>query len=350
MFDGARSSRQGSLLAFFAAVSFGATTPFIERAGRGLGALSTAALLYAGACLSAFVLGRLFPSVGAPLKRAHVGRLVWVALFGAGIAPTLFTWGLQRSGATVGSLLLNLEAVFTALCAWVLFREQVGARLKAALGLICLGGITLGLGEPLRNAGSALGVLAICGATLAWSIDNALTRGLAELDPVRVVAGKGALGAVLTSVTAVALGEPVPGLPAAFALLVCGATGYGVSLRLYLSAQRRLGAARTGAIFALAPFIGAALAWTLGDKLPGPWSALSAALFGLGVLLQVTERHGHGHVHPALEHEHPHRHDDGHHSHPHDPPIHGEHSHPHRHERLEHEHAHTPDVHHGHAH
>jgi len=340
----------GTGLAVLAALGFGVTTPIVERAGRGLGAFSTAALLYAGACLSAFVLGRLSPSSGAPLRRAHLLRLVAIAFVGAGIAPTLLAWGLQRAGATTGSLLLNLEAVFTVFLAWVVYREPIGRRVVAALALMVLAGLALTFDLASSAGWSALGALAIAGATAAWALDNTLTRGLAEQDPVRIVAGKAALGALLTGTIALSLAEPLPGVRATLVLLACGATGYGLSLRLYLLAQRRIGAARTGSIFAVAPFVGAALAWTMGDRSLGAWTLVSAALFGAGVVLHATERHRHRHAHHAVEHDHAHRHDDGHHDHVHEPPFVGEHSHPHRHEHVEHDHDHAPDVHHEHVH
>src|SRR5258706_3319934 len=152
---------------------------------------------------------------------------------------------------------------------------------------------------------SALGVAAVAWATLAWGADTTLTRALAERDPLEVVAGRGLLGAACTGIAALAWEEAGPSLVAVVALLACGATGYGASLRLYLLAQRRIGAARTGSVFALAPFIGAALAFALGDRTPGPWTIAAAALFGLGVVLHATERPEHGHVHEAIEHEHP---------------------------------------------
>ncbi|MCW5807896.1 MAG: DMT family transporter, partial [Deltaproteobacteria bacterium] len=180
--------------------------------------------------------------------------------------------------------------------------------------------------------------------------DNTLTRPLAERDPREVVAAKGALGAAITGAVALAAGERSPALVPALALLACGATGYGFSLRLYLLAQRRIGAGRTGSVFALAPFVGAAIAFALGDRAGGPWTAAAAALFAAGVWLHATERHGHAHVHEPVEHDHPHRHDDGHHDHAHVPPVEGEHSHVHHHDRLEHAHDHAPDIHHTHDH
>jgi drug/metabolite transporter (DMT)-like permease len=340
----------GAVLALLAALSFGATTPFVERAGRGLGPFTTAALLYAGACLSSLVAARVWPCSGAPLRRGHVARLLAIALIGAGVAPTLLAWGLQRAGATTGALLLNLEAVFTVAFAWALYREPIGRRVLLALGLMGLGGLALTLDAASSAAWSALGALAIAAATAAWALDNTLTRGLAEQRPDSVVASKAALGAALTGTAALAFGERLPGAWAALGLLACGAAGYGLSLRLYLLAQRRIGAARTGSIFAVAPFVGAALAWTIGDTRPGKWTVASAVLFAAGVALHVTERHTHAHAHPQLEHEHVHRHDDGHHAHAHDPPCAGEHAHSHHHDPVAHDHEHAPDVHHEHTH
>jgi drug/metabolite transporter (DMT)-like permease len=339
----------GTLLAALAAASFGATTPLLARAGAGVGPLTSAALLYAGAAASSLAFRPREPE-GAPLTREHLPRLALVALFGAALAPTLLAWGLQRAGATAGSLLLNLEALFTVALAALVHREPIGRRVAVAATLMALGGAALTLGAAADPHFGAAGALAVVGATGAWALDNTLTRPLADLDPSRVVIAKGIFGALCTGTLALALREPWPRGGAVTALLACGATGYGLSLRLYLLAQRRIGAARTGSLFALAPFVGAAVAWALGDPSPTNVTLAAAALFAIGVALHATEEHGHRHEHPATEHDHAHRHDDGHHDHAHDPPVLGEHSHPHRHEHVEHEHAHGPDLHHDHGH
>jgi drug/metabolite transporter (DMT)-like permease len=340
----------GALLALLAAISFGLTTPVVAWAGRDLGPFTTGALLYGGAALSALALRLVGGRSTAPLRRSDAPRLGAVALAGAAIAPTLLAWGLQRAGATVGSLLLNLEAVFTVLLAHLIYREPIGRRVAVAVVLMVAGGAALASDAMTSSEWTLLGALAIAGATLAWATDNTLTRPLADRDPVEVVGAKASLGTACTVVAALVAGEPAPHATPALALLACGATGYGLSLRFYLLAQRRIGAARTGSVFALAPFIGAALAWVLGDRIAGPWTLAAAALFLVGVYLHVTEQHRHHHVHEALAHDHPHRHDDGHHDHVHDVPVAGEHAHPHRHAWLEHEHDHGPDLHHGHDH
>jgi drug/metabolite transporter (DMT)-like permease len=212
------------------------------------------------------------------------------------------------------------------------------------------GGVALALDASIASSVGLAGAIAVAGATLGWAIDNTLTRPLAERDPTRVIAAKAGLGAAVSCTIAIARGEPWPAVAHTSALLACGATGYGLSLRLYLLAQRRIGAGRTGSVFALAPFVGAAVAWATGGGALGAWGAVALALFGLGVWLHVGEHHGHAHVHDSLDHEHPHRHDDGHHTHAHDPPFTGEHTHAHHHDRIEHAHDHAPDVHHSHTH
>jgi drug/metabolite transporter (DMT)-like permease len=340
----------GVLLAVAAAVAFGLTTPVIAWAGTDAGPLTTASLLYAGAVVAALAMRIRRKPSGSRLGRGDLPRVVAIAVAGAAIAPTCLAWGLTRAGATAGSLVLNFEAVLTVLLAWLLYREPLGRRVIVAVVVMAAAGTLLALDASARSTTGLLGAIAVTAATVCWAIDNTLMRPLAERDPLHVIAAKGALGAALTGTIALVRGEPTPQLATIAALVACGATGYGVSLRLYLLAQRRIGAARTGSVFALAPFVGAGIAWILGDRDATILTAVAAGGFGIGVYLHISEQHGHTHVHEPTEHEHAHRHDDGHHDHDHDPPVLGEHTHRHAHARRAHSHEHAPDVHHDHSH
>ena len=273
-----------------------------------------------------------------------------MAAFGAVIGPVALAWGLQNTSGTSASLMLTLEALFTAVLAWRLYRETMDGRVWTAMALLLAGGMVLVLDQGREGGAQLWGLLAVLLATAAWGVDNTLSRALAERDPSQVVMVKALLGATATSLLAVALGEPLPSAGAALALFAVGASGYGLSLRFYLLAQRAFGAARTGSVFAFAPFIGAALAVALGDRSASGLMALGSVLMLAGVALHLAESHAHEHEHEALEHEHAHRHDDGHHTHLHDPMPVGEHSHRHRHEPLRHAHPHVPDAHHLHRH
>ena len=343
---------RGALLALLAAALFGLSTPLVQQFGSGLGAFSTAALLYAGAA-AVGLLSRRRIDREARLQRADLPRLLAMAGFGAVLGPVALAWGLQHTSGTSASLMLTLEALFTAVLAWRLYRETMDGRVWAAMALLLAGGMLLVFDQGLRSGpgGAQLwGLLAVLLATAAWGVDNTLSRALAERDPGQVVLAKALLGVTATATLALAFGEPLPTAGAALALFGIGATGYGLSLRLYLLAQRAFGAARTGSVFAFAPFVGAALAWALGDRSASAAMALGSLLMLAGVVLHLAESHGHEHRHEALEHEHAHGHEEGHHDHLHDPRVTGEHSHAHRHEPLRHGHAHVPDAHHGHRH
>ncbi len=332
-----------------AAGLFGISTPLVQRAGNGLGAFGTAALLYAGAALVGALLRRPVNREAA-LRRADLPRLGWMALFGAAIGPVALAWGLQHTSGTSASLTLALEALFTALLARMLYREVMDRRVWTAMFLLLAGGVVLVIDRGMLGGVQLLGLCAVLAATAAWGIDNTLSRALAERDPGQVVLGKSVLGAAATAVLAWAVEEPAPGAWAVVFLLAIGAAGYGLSLRLYLLAQRAFGAARTGSVFAFAPFIGALLAIALGDRALSWGMAAGAGLMLAGVALHLMESHGHDHLHEALEHEHAHRHDDGHHDHAHDPVPGSAHSHLHRHDFQQHAHPHVPDAHHGHRH
>jgi drug/metabolite transporter (DMT)-like permease len=275
---------RGTLLAALAAVSFGLTTPFTKILSRGSGPFATASLLYLGAALAS--VGR--STSASPLGRPYLGRLVAVALLGALAAPALLAWGLQRSGAAEASLCLNFEALFTVGLAWLVFREPIGGRVLAAALLMFSGGLVVALAPGATHHGG-IGLLSIVLATLAWALDNTLTRPLADLDPRAVVRAKAGLGAALSAGLSLLGGEARPPLAAALGLLVVGALGYGVSLRLYLTAQRQMGAARTGSVFALAPFVGALLSPIAGEVQSPARLLVAGLLFLGGVWLHATE-------------------------------------------------------------
>jgi drug/metabolite transporter (DMT)-like permease len=350
---------RGGALALLAAALFGISTPLVQRAGAGVGAFTTAALLYFGAALIGALLREPVEREAA-LRRGDLPRLAWMALFGAAIGPVALAWGLQHTSGTSGSLMLALEALFTVVLARLLYREVMDARVWAAMLLLLAGGVVLVLDRGTTGGAQLLGLLAVMAATAAWGLDNTLSRALAERDPGQVVLGKSLLGAAATAALALAAGEPWPSGGAALALVAIGAAGYGLSLRLYLLAQRAFGAARTGSVFAFAPFIGALLAIALGDRSASWGMAAGGALMLAGVALHLAESHGHEHAHEAMEHEHAHRHDDGHHGHSHEhEPEHqhaqgampeGVHSHRHLHVPLVHVHPHVPDAHHAHRH
>jgi drug/metabolite transporter (DMT)-like permease len=313
-----------------------------------------AALLYLGSGLG-LSLWRLVRRGSQPARLA-AGEWPWFAgavLCGGVIGPVLLMWGLARLPASGAALLLNAEAVFTALIAWWVFRENVDRRIAAGMLAIVAGAVLLSWpGDASFGGGSpALAALAVLGACLAWGIDNNLTRKVSLADAAWLASIKGLAAGATNLVLALALGAAWPAPPLLAAALVVGLLAYGVSLVLFVLALRHLGTARTGAYFGVAPFFGAGVAvLALGEPVT-PTLLLAGALMALGVWLHLSERHDHEHEHELLEHAHAHTHD-SHHQHDHDAPVAAGvvHTHAHRHAPLRHRHAHFPDAHHRHGH
>ncbi len=340
---------RGAILALFAALLFGASIPFIQRVGVGVSAWMTASILYAGAAFTGLLL-RTTSTKEAALKREHYPRLLLMALCGAVIGPVALAWGLQHTSGMGASLMLTLEAVFTMFLSRLFYHEQIDRRVGLAITLLTLGSGLLVFDRAENGAIQVIGLMAVMGATLAWAVDNMISRALADLDPGQVVLGKATMGSVCSLIIAAILGETSVSVSAGISLFLIGAAGYGLSLHFYLKAQRVFGATRTGSVFAAAPFIGAVIAFGLGERGITAWLIGGAVLMAIGVVLHITEQHEHKHKHEVLEHEHAHSHDDGHHNHTHLTLPLGVHSHQHKHKIIRHSHSHTPDLHHSHKH
>ena len=347
-----RIAQSGVLSAFVAAVLFGASTPLAKLLLEQMDPWLLAAVLYLGSGIGLWFV-RLALRSPTPKLSLHDWRWMLLAvLLGGIIAPVLLVFGLRGMSGSGASLLLNAEAVLTAVVAWVVFKENVDRRVALGLACIVVGGIVLGWGETA--GGSWLSALAIVGACLGWALDNNFTRKVALTDASFVAMVKGLVAGTTNLVIALALGATVPSAFVVGSAAVLGFACYGVSLVLFILALRHVGTARAGAYFAVAPFFGATLSvLSLGEPITVPL-ILAGALMALGVWLHVSEQHSHYHEHDASSHSHWHSHgtDDDHHNHPHDEliPSMTHHSHQHEHRAHAHAHPHAPDAHHGHKH
>ncbi|MDO8458962.1 MAG: EamA family transporter [Burkholderiaceae bacterium] len=343
----------GVLAALASAFLFGAGTPLAKWLLGQMSPWMLAGLLYLG---SGIGLGLYRWWRGAARPRLNPGEMRWLlaaVLCGGGIAPVLLMAGLSAMPASQASLLLNAEAVLTALLAWGLFKENVDKRIAIGMAAIVAGALLLSWAPGEASAATPLWpALAVLLACLFWALDNNFTRKVALADAAWIAGVKGLVAGATNLLLAFLAGAALPGALTVSAAMAVGLVAYGVSLALFVVALRHLGASRAGAYFSTAPFVGALFS-VLFLAEPVTWPLLAAALLmAFGIWLHLTEHHAHAHAHDALEHDHLHAHPDpdGHHSHAHVPAFEGQHSHRHRHEALHHSHAHYPDAHHRHSH
>lgn len=340
--------RVGVVRCLLAAVLFGATAPFAGRLAGSIPVFTLAGLLYVGAALAALPRTIRRPPTRRAL-RAEWRPAAVAVIAGGAVGPVLLVAGLARTNTATASILLNTELAATVVFAAVLFREHLGARLLWSAGLITFAGAML-TWQP--GASLDLGALLIVAACASWGIDNGVTAGIEQLAPEHVVTLKG----TIAGGTNLALGLLIFGwgttttTDEVIAALAIGAAGYGLSITLWVKGARDLGAARGQVIFATAPFIGAAIAWTLFGEDATASQVAAAVIAGVGVGVSLRSAHDHRHHHHTVVHDHEHVHGDHHHDHDHDGGFTGRHSHEHRHAVLVHAHPHLPDLHHRHDH
>lgn len=357
------------LLAILAALFYGISAPFSKLLLTYISPTWMAALLYLGAGFGMLVI-RLIrdkASEGARVKRdaqssgaepsahkeAPITRreLPYVAAMIALdiAAPILMMLGLRHTVPATASLLNNFEIAATSAIALLFFHEAVGRRMGLAIALLTLGSAMLTI-KDIETLSLSYGALLIVSACICWGLENNCTRMLSLKDPMQIVVIKGIGSGLGALVIAGLSGASFPGLVPILLAMLLGLVAYGLSIYLYILAQRQLGAARTSAYYAFAPFLGAAVSFAVFSQSPGPSFFLALPFMLLGAYLAAVEKHSHLHKHEAAMHEHRHSHEDGHHDHDHVPPFAGEHSHAHVHDETTHKHPHTPDMHHIHPH
>ena len=339
----------GVLSALSAAFLFGISTPLAKLLLVDINPLLLAALLYLGSGIGLSIYRFISKAPPINISKNEIPWFVGAVISGGIIAPVLLMFGLMHLPATNVSLLLNMEAVLTAILAWCVFKENVDKRIFIGMVAIVLGAVVLSWSNDFSfsNTSASWLVLAAC---LAWAIDNNLTRKVSLTDATWIASIKGLSAGVVNLLLALYMNVSFPPILNSMGAMLVGFFAYGISLTLFVVGLRHLGTARTGAYFSIAPFIGTFIAVLFGE--PITLSLLiSGILMAFGVWLHLTEKHEHEHIHSAMYHDHEHIHDE-HHQHDHDEPIANgvRHRHFHKHEVMKHKHAHYPDIHHQHDH
>ena len=346
----------GIAAALTAAVLFGAGTPLAKPLLGQTSPWLLAALLYLGSGLGLWIVRRLSKAPAVHLAPNERWWLAGAIVSGGMVGPVLLMLGLSRMPASTVSLLLNAEGMMTALLAWFAFKENFDRRI--ALGMLAILAACLLLSwptgnEPLAGIESWWPAMAVLGACLAWGLDNNLTRKVSLNDASYIAMSKGLAAGATNLLLAMLAGAQLPATSTVLAAGLLGFISYGASLVLFVLGLRHLGAARTGAYFSVAPFVGALVAIVFLGEAVTSQLIVAGALMAVGLLLHLTERHAHEHLHQPMLHRHFHQHgDDPHHDHGHEIPVPPgtRHSHWHQHELLSHNHAHFPDAHHRHRH
>ena len=247
-----------------------------------------AALLYLGAGLGMLLLGlvRRRAGVGESERRLTRSDLPYtVGMIALDIAaPICLMAGLASTTSANASLLNNFEIVVTSLIALLVFGEAISRRLWLAIGLITLSSLILSF-EDASSLSFSSGSLLVLAACVCWGFENNCTRMMSQSDPLEIVVLKGFGSGLGSLAIAFAAGESIPAPPYVLGALLLGFLAYGLSIFFYVYAQRQLGAAKTSAYYAIAPFIGAGLSLVLFRTWPEPAFWVALAIMAAGAYL-----------------------------------------------------------------
>ena len=264
---------RGVLCAVLAAAFYALNAPLSKLLLGRVAPAMMAAFLYLGAglgmCLWLFVTRKSRARTEQPLTRRDLPYTVGMIVLDVA-APIALMTGVARTSAASASLLNNLEIVATSLFALVLFKEAISKRLWLGIFLVTLSSVLLSA-QDIRAVSLSAGSLYVLLACVCWGFENNCTRRLSEKDPMEIVAVKGIFSGLGALIVAFVCGAALPDALSIVLVLLLGFVAYGLSILFYIYAQRSLGAAKTSAYYAVAPFIGVALSLALFREIPSGW-------------------------------------------------------------------------------
>ncbi|MBQ8967092.1 DMT family transporter [Ruminococcus sp.] len=273
-----------------AAVFYGLNVPCSKQLLKDTEPTFTAAFLYLGAGLGVGIMYLFFHRQEAAsdrLEKKDMPYTVGMVLLDI-IAPILLMWGVKLGTSANASLLGNFEIAATALIALLLFREKVSRKLWAAIGFVTLSSMILSFGGEGSFSFSA-GSLLVLGAAACWGLENNCTRSISEKSTYQIVTIKGFGSGTGSLIIGFIIGEKLPDVRHIITAMVLGFVAYGLSIFTYIRAQKTLGAAKTSAYYALAPFIGAFLSFVILHEALSLTFAAALAVMIVGTAFVVSD-------------------------------------------------------------
>lgn len=285
--------KTGILLALLAAALYAINSPLSKILLGYMPPTLMAGFLYLGAGAGMLVLALIRNCTKTPRHEGKLTRkelpytLAMIILDIA--APVCLLFGLRATTAANASLLNNFEIVATSVIALALFKEKISPRLWAGIAFVTIACALLSV-ENTDGFRFSYGSLLILLACVCWGFENNCTRKISSKDPLEIVLLKGIFSGLGSLVIGLIAGERIAVLWSVFAVLGVGLAAYGLSIFFYVYAQRILGAARTSAYYAAAPFIGTLLSLAIFRELPVYTYYIALALMAVGAWLSSQDK------------------------------------------------------------
>ena len=287
-----KSTAVGIGLAILAAVLYAINAPLSKLLLAYMPATLMAGFLYLGAGLGMAFVALVRQACGDQKREEKLTKKelpYTIAMIALDIAaPVCLLLGLKDTAAENAALLNNFEIVATALIAWIVFKEQISKRLWAGIAFVTAACLVLSF-EASGSLQFSYGSLLVLLACFCWGLENNCTRKISSKDPLQIVLLKGIFSGLGSVVIGLCAGERITVIWSIFAVLGVGFVAYGLSIFCYVYAQRKLGAARTSAYYAVSPFIAVMFSFILFPTPPHPIFFVALLLMIIGAWLCAND-------------------------------------------------------------
>lgn len=276
--------------ALLAAVLFAISTPLSKKLMENIPPTFMAAFLYLGAGVGVGIMYIFnYKKEDKSLRLDKSDFKYTIAMIGLDIlAPLLLMIGIKLGSASNASLLENFEIVATSLIALIIFKEKVSSRLWIAIFFIIISSFILTFNGK-TSLDFSIGSIFVLLATISWGLENNCTKKISEKSTYQIVTLKGIFSGLGSLFIGLLLKEKIINYKYIFLAMILGFVAYGLSIFLYVRAQRDLGAAKTSAYYSVAPFVGAFLAFIINGERPDEKFLVALIFMIIGTIFVIYD-------------------------------------------------------------
>jgi drug/metabolite transporter (DMT)-like permease len=247
----------------FSAILYGSISAIAKPSLNTINPVLLSSLIYLIIGISLTIIVKITKKYIANVKRDSLKLIFLTSVCGAVIGPILFFYGLKLTDASIASLLINAEFLFSILFAIFLLKEKPGKTTYIGIIFIFIGLIILNIKIDIfdffQNNDNFIGNMFIICATVFWALDNNISRVILKKETpiIKIIQIKSLIGSILSfvivSISNISLTINIFQIPN---LLFLSLGGFAGSLFLFLKGMKQIGTIKSVMIFSTSSIFG----------------------------------------------------------------------------------------------
>jgi drug/metabolite transporter (DMT)-like permease len=247
----------------FSAILYGSISTIAKPSLNTINPVLLSSLIYLIIGISLTIIVKITKKYIANVNRDSLKLIFLTSVCGAVIGPILFFYGLKLTDASIASLLINAEFLFSILFAIFLLKEKPGKTTYIGIIFIFIGLIILNIKIDIfdffQNNDNFIGNMFIICATVFWALDNNISRVILKKETpiIKIIQIKSLIGSILSfvivSISNISLTINIFQIPN---LLFLSLGGFAGSLFLFLKGMKQIGTIKSVMIFSTSSIFG----------------------------------------------------------------------------------------------